>query len=235
MYLVEKGLLMMEFLTTDDKKQLHFSVIEEIEKIHISINKIEKLMMYPKSVKNIDTTIDNSQITKTLAKPLNYYKNQYKKNQAFGDFILEYGISLLENGYIIKAGEILTYVCGAESQDTSWPQALFHKARIAAILKKADYVIEFLGKAFRAAAYFDNPPGTGRRLKEMTEKLSEFNDYRGSLSFRRIIIHNYNYAVDIDEFNYESIYTSQVLKRKNVFSFFPLFNPEFIPEFYNNN
>lgn len=102
-------------------------------------------------------------------------------------------------------------------------------------LVKRTKLIEFLGKAFRAAVYFDNTPGTGRRLKEMTEKLSEFNDYRGSLSFRRIIIHNYNNAVDIDEFNYESIYTSQVLKRKNVSSFFPLFNPEFIPEFYNNN
>ena len=215
----------LEFLTTEDKRQLHLSVIEEIEKIQISINNIEKLMMYPKYVKNIDTKIDNSQITKTLVKPLTYYKNHYI-NSAFGDHILEYGISLLENGYIINAGEILTYVWAAESEDTSWPQALFHKARIAAILKNADYVIEFLRMAFRAAAYFDNPPGTENRLKEMIEKLPEFNDYKDNLSFRRIITHNYNNVVDIDEFNNELIYTIQVLERKNVSSFFPLFNPE---------
>ena len=126
----------------------------------------------------------------------------------------------------MKAGEILTYVWAAESEDTSWPQALFHKARIAAILKKADYVMEFLRMAFRAAAYFNNPPGTENRLKEMIEKLPEFNDYKGNLRFRQIITHNYNNVVDKKEFNYENLYTIQVLERKNVSSFFQLFNPE---------
>ncbi len=135
----------------------------------------------------------------------------------------------------MKAGENLTYVWAAESWDTSWPQALFHKARIAAILKKDDYVFEFLKMAFRAAVHFDNPRGAENRLKDMIDKLTEFNDYKGNERFRQIITHNYNNSVDSDEFNYDHEYIIQVLERNNVHSFYPLFNPEYKKGNKNNS
>lgn len=118
--------------------------------------------------------------------------------------ILKYGISLLENGYMIKAGGILNYVCGAENWDQMWSHALFHKARIAAILREYEYVLEFLRRSFRVAAYFNNPSGIEDRLKEMTRKLSEFHKYKGYPKFRRIIVHIYNNKEDRSKFSEET-------------------------------
>ena len=164
----------------------------------------EELKVFPKNVKNIIVKAKNYEVTKTLGKSFVYYKKKYEHSPQFGDYILEFGISLLENEDMVKAGEILNYVCGAEDWDRMWPHALFHKARIAAILKEDEYVIEFLRRSFRAAAYFDEPAWGDDRLKEMTKKISEFHRYKGYPKFRRVIAHNYDNREDNDKFKEET-------------------------------
>ncbi len=161
----------------------------------------DELREFPKNVRNIETKAQNYEVTKTLYKPLNHYENIYEISSHFGDYILDYGISLLENGYIIKAGKLLNDVCGAEDWDRMWPYALFHKARIAAILREDDYVIEFLRRSFRTAAFFNDPSGIEKRLKWMIAKSPEFRRYERNSQFKRVIFYNYNTKEEKDKFS----------------------------------
>ncbi len=161
----------------------------------------KELRVFPSNVKNIETKAQNYEVTKTLYKPLNHYEDKYEISSHFGDYILDYGISLLENGYMIKAGEILNDVCGAENWDRMWPYALFHKARIAAILRKDDYVIEFLRRSCRTAAFFNDPSGIEKRLKGMIAKSPEFRRYERNSQFKRVVFHNYNTKEEKDKFS----------------------------------
>ena len=202
-------------LTVDEVKKV-FNIESLTKKIQNRIEDNEKrykeereftekeLRAFPKNVKDIDVKAKNYEVTKTLVKSLAHYKKKYEHSPQFGDYILKYGISLLENGDMMKAGEILNYVCGAEDWDRMWPYALFHKARIAAILKESEYVIEFLRRSFRAAAFFNEPSWRDDRLKEMTTKLPEFHRYKENPNLRRIITHNYNNREDRDKFREET-------------------------------
>ncbi|MFW9971711.1 MAG: hypothetical protein ACFFDF_16080, partial [Candidatus Odinarchaeota archaeon] len=159
------------------------------------------LYFFPKYVLEIEEKEKNYQniIQKNLIN-LEHSKETYEKNEAFGDYIYEYGRSLLNNGFLVEAGLILSCVYGSENWDNMFPYALLEKARIAAILEEEDFLFEFLRWAFAAEAYFrDSVGGKKLDLKRRILVDSAFEKYRDLYLFRQIIDHNYT-EKELDEF-----------------------------------
>ena len=114
--------------------------------------------------------------------------------------IYQYGTSLLNNGFLVEAGLILSGVYGSENWDNMFPYALLEKARIAAILEEEEFLFDFLRWTFAAEAYFkDSVGGKKVYLKRRILIYSAFEKYRDLPRFRQIIDHNYT-EEELDEF-----------------------------------
>jgi len=159
------------------------------------------LYYFPKHVTDIE--VKEKSYKKTIQKSLDILgldKETYEKHESFGNYILEYGKSLLKNGFLVKAGLILSHVCGSENWDNMFPYALLEKARIAAILEEKEFLFEFLRWAFTAEAYFrDSVGGKKAKLKGMTTTYPEFEKFRELPRFKQILDQNYT-RKDLDKF-----------------------------------
>lgn len=147
------------------------------------------LHFFPKYATDIEVKEKNYEkiVRKNLA-ILELDKEIYKKHSSFGDYILEYGKSLLKNGFLLKAGLILSRVCGSENWDNQFPYALLEKARIAAILGEKDFLFEFLRWTFATEAYFkDSVGGKKAELKRMATTDPESEKYRDLPRFKQIV------------------------------------------------
>ncbi len=159
----------------------------------------DELYYFPRDVEDIEEKSIGYSVEKTLHLDKSYIKEQYEKAPQFGNYILDYGIYLLENGKLVKAGSILSEVCGSENFDNTWPYALFQKARIAAILGEFDFMIQFLRMAFVEAVVFKDVCGGDEKLKNMTMTYSEFKQYHDHPLFKQTVVHDYDNKKDQDE------------------------------------
>lgn len=160
----------------------------------------EELRQFPENVEDIEEKSRNYNVERTLFKNKNIIEKNYDQAPQFGNYIVDYGIYLLENGELVEAGQILSCANGSENFDNMWPHALFHKARIAAILEEFDYMIEFLRRSFRAAVAHKDVCGGDQQFKIMTDTYYGFQRYRSHPRFRHVLTHNFNNKEDLDEY-----------------------------------
>ena len=110
--------------------KLNILTLSEVTRSLNDQKKIDEndLHFFPKYVTDIEVKEKNYEkiIQKNLA-ILELDKETYKKHSSVGDYILEYGKSLLKNGFLVKAGLILSRVCGSENWDNKLPYALLEK------------------------------------------------------------------------------------------------------------
>jgi len=188
--------------TNFKKNEERITIIEKEERCKKMITDKE-LLLFPRNVRNIESIIKGDfHIEQTLERNIAYYREEYTRNHQFGTCIKNYGISLLEHGKLIKAAIILDDVCGSENFDNEWPEALFQKARIGALLGKLDYTLALLTRSFRAATGL---AGHGispkeKRLKEMAQNLPAFQKYVALPEFKDIITHDYDNKEDKEKF-----------------------------------
>lgn len=159
----------------------------------------QELREFPKNVENIKVKNSNYDVKRTLFKNRSIVEKKYNDNPQFGNFIVDYGIYLLENGDLVEGGEVLSCANGSENFDNMWPHALFHKARIAAILEEFDFMIEFLRRSFRAAVAHKDVCGGDRQFKEVADTYYEFQRYRSHPRFRQVLTHIFN-KKDLEEY-----------------------------------
>lgn len=158
----------------------------------------EELKAFPKNVENIDSKSKNCQVEVILVESLDYYREIYEDSTQFGLYCLQYGISLIEHGNLVEAGETLNAVHGSEGWDTDWPFALFQKARIAAILGEIEYVIEFLERSLRAEFVLSEKTYFSDDIKEKVENSLEFQRYKSYI--KQTLAHDYDNEEDKDKF-----------------------------------
>ena len=158
----------------------------------------EELKEFPKNVENIDSKSKNCQVEVILVESLDHYREIYEDSTQFGLYCLQYGISLMEHGNFVEAGEILNAVHGSEGWDTDWPFALFQKARIAAILGEIEYAIEFLERSLRAEFVLSKKTYFSDDIKEKVENSLEFQRYKSYI--KQTLAHDYDNEEDNDKF-----------------------------------
>lgn len=160
----------------------------------------KELRVFPENVEDIEEKSKNYDVRRTFFEDKNEIESKYCNSPQFGDYIVDYGVYLLEHDNLVEAGKILSCANGSENFDNMWPFALFHKARIAAILEEFDYMIEFLRRSFRAAAAHEDVCGGQEYPKKMAESYYEFRRYRSHPRFKEVLAHNFNNKKDIDEY-----------------------------------
>ncbi len=175
---------------------------KSIKRVRNSVKKIEKrnpkskefsegeLKVFPKNLRNLNSKIKDIKIERTLEGDLNYFEKLYEQSPESALKTLNYGISLLENGDLVKAGEILNKVEGSEGWDSEWPYALLHKARIAAVMGEFEYTMEYLRRVIRAAVALGEVWDSW--IKEKIEELPEFQKYRKLVDYKLIMRHNFD-------------------------------------------
>lgn len=195
----------------DDAKNVKFLVVASPEEEEF-LRKIDEksnpersfegaeLRKFPEQVENIKEKEKDYEVRRTLYLSKDEVEENYEMAPQFGNYIVDYGVYLLEHGELIEGGQVLSCANGSENFDTMWPYALFHKARIAAILEEFDYMIEFLRRSFRAATVFEDVSGGQLQLKKMAVNYYEFQRYRSHPRFRQLLDHNFNNKKDIEEY-----------------------------------
>jgi len=111
----------------------------------------------------------------------------YRKHSSFGIYILNFGIKLIDTGFLRRAGDILSQVCGCTNWDNTWPYALFHQARIAAILEEEEFMYEYLRWSFTAETYFRDIVSKKDDLRGLVCKYPEFDKYQNQSRFKAIL------------------------------------------------
>ena len=169
----------------------------------------EELKAFPKNVENIDSKSKNCQVEVILVESLDHYEEIYEDSTQFGLYCLQYGISLMEHGKLVEAGETLNAVHGSEGWDSWWPFTLFQKARIAAILGEIEYLIEFLERALRTEFALErntrihiykspNVRISRSDIKEQVENSLEFQRYESYI--KQTLAHDYDNEEDNEKF-----------------------------------
>lgn len=196
----------------DEIKNSKYIIVPEDEEFLSNIDKKsdpgrkfteDELYHFPKNVERIEMKSSGYDVKKTLFKSKSLVERNFDTASQFGNYIVDYGIYLLENGDLVEAGMILSSANGSENFDNMWPYALFHKARIAAILEEFDFMIEFLRRSFRVAVNFKDVCGGDRELKIMADKYYEFQRYRSHPRFRQVLNHDFDNKKDMAEYGKE--------------------------------
>ena len=157
----------------------------------------EELFAFPENLENIEDLAPNCVLEHTISRRKEFLKKQYEDNPQFADYCVHYGLHLIENGELIEGCRILNRAYGV---DTKWAYAIFHKARVAAVLGEVEYMVEFLWRAFRTAECFKQLTGGATRLKQMARRYKEFRPYLDEPLFRQVCTHNYNTRKDRNGF-----------------------------------
>ena len=130
---------------------------------------------------------------------LNCYERMLEKNPGDTSALYGKGTILIERGNYDEAVKLLDRVKSSEMWDDFWFDAIFQKARIAALRDNKNETFKLISEAIRAGA------ATGGyredlHLKKRVKKTLEFEKYEHMEEFKSILNHDFNTKEEKDKF-----------------------------------